>query len=65
MSNEILRQEQLGTPLRCTCRGCGCQACGGLLWLPLRDAIRWDMITEEEAIARGWLSPKDHQETED
>ena len=52
------RQEQLKQAMRCTCRGCGCQACGGLYWLSLADAIRWNMITEEEAISKGLLSPE-------
>ncbi len=35
--------------LRCTCRGCGCQACGGLYWVTLREGLRWQMVTETEA----------------
>ena len=52
------REEQLKQMRFCICRGCGCPACGGLYWLTLADAIRWNMITEEEAINAGLLSPK-------
>jgi hypothetical protein len=33
----------------CTCRGCACHACNGLLWVTLREAIRWKMITKKQA----------------
>jgi hypothetical protein len=38
--------------MTCTCRGCSCQACNGLLWVTLREAIKWDMITKKQALAK-------------
>jgi hypothetical protein len=36
----------------CTCGTHSCLACNGLLEVTLRQAIRWNMITKEQALAK-------------